>query len=244
MKTSFRAAASWRAGLGSLLLLAALGIGAAHCAPTKWRVRTVQSDIPLQWPYQPNQAKLTYIQSMSGFAANSSGARRLAAMVFGTEEADPDSFILPVAVATAPDGRMAVADMGRKCVHLYVPAHQRYLKLYGRKQEPLQSPVAVLFDDQMRLFVSDSAGKVFAFDPDGQPLFILRQAGGAALQRPTGLAFSPQTQLLYVVDTLANKVYAFGRQGDLALSFGDRGERPGQFNFPTHIFRSPAGELY
>ena len=69
--------------------------------------------------------------------------------------------------------------------------------------------MGVIFDDELRLYVSDSAGRVFAFGPDGGFLFTLDKAGADALQRPTGLAYSPRTKLLYVVDTLANKVHAF-----------------------------------
>lgn len=200
-------------------------------------------DVAPQWPYQPNKAKVTYVQAFSGLTHSNDSGSIVRKIVFGENE-DRNAFILPVAVATARDGRIAVADMGRRCVHLYVPAEQRYVQLSGSDAEKISSPVGVIFDDDLRLYVSDSAGKVFAFGPDGRLLFTLQNAGADKLQRPTGIAYSPQSKKLYVVDTLANKVDVFGTQGDFAFSFGERGEAAGRFNFPTHIFRSAAGELY
>jgi len=86
-----------------------------------------QPDVGLQWPYQPNKAKLTYVRSLSGLAPTTDTGSVLKAIVFGSDPEDRNAFILPVAVATGHDGRIAVADMGRRCVHLYMPAQQRYL---------------------------------------------------------------------------------------------------------------------
>jgi len=165
-------------------------------------------------------------------------------VVYGREQAERNAFVLPVAVATAADGRIAVADMGRQCVHLYLPAERRYLRLVGSDRERLSSPVAVVFDDELRLYLSDSRGKVFAFGSAGELRFTLAAAGAEAFQRPTGLAYSPRTGLLYVVDTLAHRVHAFDTRGRHERSFGERGDGEGQLNFPTHLFWARTGELY
>lgn len=226
----------WLALFGVLVSLV------SGCATT-WTLKTTQPAIALQWPYQPNEAKVTYARAFTGLTHNMSSGAVLRSIVFGENE-DRNAFILPVAVAIGHDGRIAVADMGRTCVHLYIPAAQRYVQLVGSKEERLQSPVGLIFDEDSRLYVSDSAGKVFAFDADGAPRFVLHDAGPDRLQRPTGIAYSPRTKMLYVVDTLANRVDAFGTNGDFGFSFGERGDAQGRFNFPTHIFRSAAGELY
>jgi DNA-binding beta-propeller fold protein YncE len=207
-------------------------------------MRAWQPAAALQWPYQPNPAKVSYVQSLTGLARNKDVGWVMGAIVFGTETEERNAFILPVAVATGHDGRIAVADMGRRCVHLYIPAQQRYLQLTGSDQEKIVSPVGLIFDEDERLYLADSAGTVFAFGPDGALLFARHTAGTAQLQRPTGVAYSPRTKLLYVVDTLANTIHALETNGDLAFSFGERGDAQGRFNFPTHIFRSPGGELY
>jgi DNA-binding beta-propeller fold protein YncE len=224
------------------LVISCLALLAA-CA-TKYTLKTGQPDVALQWPFQPNPAKLTYVQSFAGFARHWDSGTVLRSIVFGSESDDRNAFVLPVAVAQGRDGRIAVADLGRRCVHLYIPAQQRYVQLTGSKQDKMISPVGVVFDDELRLYLSDSAGTVFAFDPDGALRFALHAADGARLQRPTGITYSPSKALLYVVDTLANKVHAFRPNGEFVFSFGERGDAAGRFNFPTHIYRSRAGELY
>jgi DNA-binding beta-propeller fold protein YncE len=234
-----------RPGAGALLCLCgALLILSPACGGVKrWSLRTAQPDFVLQWPYQPNKAKVTFERSLTGLAQQKGSASKVKAFFIGAEAKDRDAFALPVAAATGSDGRIAVADMGRRCVHLFIPAQQLYLRLDGTKEEKILSPVGVVFDDALRLYLSDSSGKVFAFGPGGESLFIIRKASAEILQRPTGLAWSPRTQRLYVVDTLANRIHAFNTKGEEVFSFGQRGEETGRFNFPTHIFWS-AGELY
>jgi DNA-binding beta-propeller fold protein YncE len=222
-------------------LLAALALGG--CAP-RWSMRLARPEQSLQWPYEPARAKLTYVESFTGFARPKGSASFWRAVVHGGGKDDSNSFILPVGIAVGGDGRLAVADQGRRCVHLYLPERQLYFRLDGSKTEKIVSPVGVAFDEEMRLYLSDSAGKIFAFSAAGEFLYAVRKAGEAALQRPTGLAYSPRQKLLYVVDTLANCVHALRPGGELAFTFGRRGEEEGGFNFPTHIFWSPAGELY
>jgi sugar lactone lactonase YvrE len=228
-----------RRGLPWLGLL----IFATACSP-KWAVRVAQPEVTLQWPFQPARAKVVYEKSLTGFARAKGSASVWRAVVYGNGKDDTNSFLLPVGVATGSDGRMAVADLGRRCVHLFLPTQQLYIKVEGSKTERIVSPVGVVFDEALRLFVSDSAGRVFAFDSKGVFLFSLRKAGDEALQRPTGLAYSPPRKLLYIVDTLANRVHAIHPDGTLAFSFGRRGEEEGSLNFPTHISWSAPGELF
>jgi len=224
-------------------LLVVLVPFASGCA-SQWTMRTAKPSSVLQWPYAPNRAKVTYVESLAGFVPNKTSSSLLRTIVLGEDAEDRNSFILPMAVATGHDGRIAVADMGRRCVHLYVPGQRRYIQLAGSDQAKVTSPVGVIFDDELKLYVSDSVGKVFAFGADGALLFTLQKAGAEPLQRPTGIAYSPRTKMLYVVDTLANKVDAFHTTGDFAFSFGERGDGDGRFNFPTHAFWAPSGDLY
>jgi len=229
----------WMPALLFILFAALL----AGCT-TRWRLRSEQPAVALQWPYQPSAAKLTYERSLTGFAASATTAAKLSAVVFGTDSADLGAFLLPVAIATGSGGRIAVADLGRRSVHLYVPERERHVALRGAGRDLLETPVGVAFDERDNLYVSDSSGKLLAFDAEGALRFALRAAGGEPLQRPTGIAYSPGRKLLYVADTLAHRIHALTPSGELAFSFGGRGDGAGQFNFPTHLFRSAAGELY
>ena len=227
--------------LGTVLVLAA---AAAGCAST-WSLRGQDAAVALQWPFAPNRAKVTYVRSLTGVDRHGNGGARLAGIVTGKDAAAGNAFVLPVAVATGRDDRLAVADTGRRGVHLVQPATHAYQALCGTKQEPLVSPVGVAFDDDLRLWVTDSSGKLFAFGADGRPLLVRTKAGDAPLLRPTGVAYGAAKRLVYVVDTVACAVHAFrADDGAFAFSFGKRGTGAGEFNFPTSIFRTAGGELF
>lgn len=216
----------------------------AGCSST-WAPRTLSPEAALQWPPAPAPAKVGFVQSLSGFTPETSARTVLESVVFGSDSEEKNAFVLPVAVAVGRDERIAVADLGRRCVHLYLPQSRSYLRLTGAKERPIGSPVGVAFDDTLRLYLTDSSGAVFVFAADGSPERVLTHAGSEPLQRPTGIAFSRAANLLYVTDTLAQKVHALRiPTGEVAFSFGGRGIEPGRFNFPTHLFDTTAGELY
>jgi DNA-binding beta-propeller fold protein YncE len=232
------------AGVRTCLVVSLVAAVSLSCGcASSWRIRSSQPTYTLQWPFSPNPAKLTFVRSIFGFSKLPSAGSALSVLVYGVGRSGSDGFALPVAVATSKGHRIAVADMGRACVHLFLPAESRYLRLTGTREETMRTPVAVVFDDQERLFVSDSSGRVFAFGPDGSARFTIHTAAGQPLLRPTGIAFSPRLRVLYVLDTLAHSVYAFDEKGTMAFAFGGHGDGEGRFNFPTHITRSPAGEI-
>jgi hypothetical protein len=209
--------------MGRLLtiLICLIPLLTAGCASSSWTLRTEKPDIALQWPYQPNPAKITYVMDIRGFKTGSGPGSLWHAVVYGKDGSDEGNFGTPVAVAAGRDGRIAVADTTCRCVHLYIPKEQRYLKLRGAGDKGLESPVSVIFDDDLRLYVSDSAArKVFVFGSDGVFLRSLHKAGEEELKRPTGLAYNSREKLLYVTDTLGNRIYAFDPSGNVAFSFG------------------------
>ncbi len=165
-------------------------------------------------------------------------------LVFG-RQANDTRILRPVAVAVGGDGRMAIADTGQPCIHLYVPAEKSYRKITSVGKEQLRVPVSVVFDDDLKLYVSDSANRaIYVFDRAGKHLFTIKKAGDIPLLRPTGLAYSPRKKVLFVVDTLADKVYAYSKEGTFLSSFGEPGDKNGQLNYPTHITIAPSGKLY
>jgi DNA-binding beta-propeller fold protein YncE len=241
MGNSRSATGRWKS-LFALRIAPALLVLAAGCQAT-WTPTTAAPKVQLQWPFAPAAAKVTYAWALTGIARDTSVGTVLESVVFGSG-GSTGGFVQPVAVATGKDGRIAVADTGCRCVHFYLPGTAKALRLAGTDRERIVSPVAVAFDDADRLYVSDSGGALFAFDALGKPRFVVRRAGDRPLQRPTGMVWAPDRQLLYVVDTLAHGVDAFDTDGKLRFSFGKRGAGEGELNFPAHIARSAAGELY
>lgn len=227
-----------------LLFLCLAALSTAGCAP-KWSLAVEAAADPPQWRDQENMARATYLGAIRGFKETGTTIPNiLKYIVFGDSTSD-NAIVRPVATAVGLDNRIAIADLGCSCVHLYIPAEQKYVKIYRAARENLHTPVGVAFDDESRLFVSDSSGRViYVFDRDGAPLSAINNAGNDALLRPTGLSYASAGKILYAVDTLANKVYAFDTTGAFLFSFGGAGEQQGKFNFPTHIVAHSDGRLY
>ncbi len=226
-------------GLVFLFLSALLVSG---CAP-EWRAETLPGVAGLQWPPAPDKAKLTHSMTLTGFGEKASASSLFRSMALGGGSED-GLFATPVAIAVGKDKRIAIADTGCRCVHLFVPSEQKYMKIVAAGPQDLQAPVGVAFDGALGLYVSDSAaGRIFVFGSDGKFLFSFGDNFEPPLKRPTGLAYNYKDNLLYIADTLENKIYAADQTGKVALSFGERGAEKGQFNFPAYISWS-SGEIY
>ncbi|WP_176941600.1 MULTISPECIES: 6-bladed beta-propeller [unclassified Candidatus Frackibacter] len=97
-----------------------------------------------------------------------------------------------------------------------------------------KTPIDVVANDK-KVFVSDSTQQeVLVFSQDGE---LIKRLGAQKLKRPTGLGISRRGNRLYVADTVMNKVYVYNTNNyKLIKSFGQRGGKPGELNFPIDIF--------
>ena len=226
------------------MVICAVAVFCAGCA-AKWSPVVELAPQPPTWRDQDNVARATYLGSIRGFEEKgTSFSSVLRSIVYGSN-AEDNTVIRPVAAAIGADDRIAIADLGCSCVHLYIPSEQKYRKILRADKEDLLSPVSVVFDDELRLYVSDSSrGVIRIFDKKGTLVTTIKSAGTTTLLRPTGLSYASDRKILYAVDTLANTVYAFNSSGSLLFSFGGPGEQQGRFNFPTHIVASPDGRVY
>jgi hypothetical protein len=97
------------------------------CA-SQWALKTEPIEAGLQWPPYPNKAKVTQVMTLTGFdEAGTSFPTMLKTLVFGKGR---NNIVQPVAVAAGKDGRLAIADAGSKCVHLYLPSEEQYENIY------------------------------------------------------------------------------------------------------------------
>jgi DNA-binding beta-propeller fold protein YncE len=155
----------------------------------------------------------------------------------------PTGMTRPYAVATAPDGRIAVADPDARSVHVYDAARRSYRRLLDAGRELLESPVGVAVDAQGRIYVSDSVHrKVFRYGPKGE--WEDHLGSESDLVRPTGLAIDDDRGLLYVVDTQDHRIVAYDMDGRRVRKIGRRGHGDGEFNYPVAVAVGPEGRIY
>jgi DNA-binding beta-propeller fold protein YncE len=154
--------------------------------------------------------------------------------------APPQRLVRPSSVAV--DGeRLLVSDQELQGVHM-INLQTGKGRFFAKGDDRyFVSPVGVAIIGDRFAVADGSLAAVFLLDNRGRLVRRIEPADG--FKRPTGLAYDPQHDELYVVDTVANNVIVFDIEGNELRRFGDAGSDVEQFNFPTHVFVDQRGRV-
>ena len=230
----------------SLVFLACItlcvGFLLAACEPAVKPSMEVPEDERPVWPEPPAEPRVGFIGSFSrpqDLGIGKGFTERLAALFAGPSEA---RLIRPMAVAALPHGAIYVADPGAKGIHYFDQKNGRYHLIRRPKNGPLPSPVALTVAADGRIYVSDSKlSALFVIEPGAEEAVALPLQ--ESLVQPTGLSLDAAGERIYVVDTGSHQVKVFARDGTVLNTFGQRGAGPGEFNYPTMIWRNREGNF-
>jgi len=92
------------------------------------------------------------------------------------------------------------------------------------------------------LFTDSHAQKVYRILPGKKKLEVLNDT--LVLDQPTGIAFSAVKREIWVVETKSHRIAVLNENGVLIKRIGSRGNDPGEFNYPTHIWIDTKGNIY
>jgi DNA-binding beta-propeller fold protein YncE len=132
------------------------------------------------------------------------------------------------------NGRILVTDVSRGAVFVFDPV-KGFLDVWEFAQgyRRFVTPTGIALGPAGRVFVADSdQGQVFVLDQQGKGVGLIAPG---LLERPTGLAWDANAALLYVADTQAHQIKVFDATGRMVKTIGQRGEGPGEFNYPTYL---------
>lgn len=184
---------------------------------------------PIVWPAAPEPARIQYVKHFS--APEQLGLKKsiFSKIIDWFAGAKDQRMSRPYAI-DVNDSKIVVADPDASVVHLYDLQKNKYNRIRKSAKQYFAAPIGVALGND-RIFIADSKlNKVFILDQDLQTLKVLPQ-----FKRPTGIAFDPVRQHLYVTDTLAHQIQVFDQNGQFLFRIGQRGEHNAQFNFPTHL---------
>lgn len=195
----------------------------------------------LVWPPPPDEAKIEYVASIKDykdFGIKKGFFSKVIDFVLGEDE---KPLIAPFGTHADKD-RVYVTDIAAKVLYVFDKQENEITIIEGSKKEKFLYPIDVVTDNKGNIYVSDSVrAKVFVFEKDGD---FSHTIASKELQRPVGLAISPDGQKLYIVDTLSDQIHMTTLSGKFIGSLGKRGNSNGEFNKPTFIDVGSDGKLY
>lgn len=207
-------------------------------------VQTAQepaAESAVEWPLGSDGARVVWVKNISDFKEFGSGKGlwgRAVELLAGREQTQ--GIVRPYGVLHDASGRLYLADPGGRVVHCLDLTKQQHWVI-GGQDSALVSPIGLTVDDKDRLYITDSAtGVVYRYDPEQRSLkpFLSRKLG-----RPTGIAFNPVNNLIYISDTLESQIVVVDKNGVERRRLGKPGDGGYGLNRPTDIAVNRTGEI-
>ena len=110
-------------------------------------------------------------------------------------------------------------------------------------QGDTQRSLLLTVNDEGRIYVFDN-GLIYKLDADGNPagIFTTSQPSAGQLDKAADITADREGNL-YIVDKDAHRVLKYDRDGQFLLSFGEYGDRAGQFISPFHLIALEDGTV-
>lgn len=185
----------------------------------------------LQWPPAPNEPRIKWVaEYRSEFDL---GAKKRTGFLDRLAGKSQDALWLkqPVSIAVDEKGVIFVGDTQLGVVVLDVA--QKKMSLLSKMSPEAPTAATGIAVDSKYVYATDSGqSQVSIYDKAGHRIKTIGTAEG--INRPVGVAVDEAKDLLIVVNSGDHQVLLFNRALKLIKKVGSRGEKPGQFNFPTY----------
>jgi sugar lactone lactonase YvrE len=229
----------WKRFLGRSFVYSAFALLLAGCA-TKKSQPIPSPAASLVWPAPPEAPRIVYLKSVrqpGDVGAKISGFNRFANWITGAEKGR-EQLLKPFGVALDEADNLCLTDTGANAVCFFDVAKKKWMRWDRIEKRRFVSPVAVAKRNGI-FFIADSGlSAIVAFDENGK--FVFQTTNH--LERPSGLVISGEQ--LFVADSQRHRIVVFDLRGKFLSEFGQRGTKPGEFNFPTHISADTEGNLF
>lgn len=185
----------------------------------------------LVWPSPPAPARVKWVaQYRNEFDV---GAKKRHSFMDRLAGKGQDAMWLqrPLSVAVDDAGVFFVGDFGLGIVG-FDPAKQRMWTFSSVSKMSLPTPAGIAVDSKFVYAADANTNTLAVFDKEGH--FIQSLGATDGIKRPVGVAVDEAKDLILVVNGADHQVLLFNRALKLQKKIGQRGEKPGQFNYPTY----------
>ena len=223
---------------GYCLLATFLILGCAS-APL---IEDSHSDIA--WPPPPEKARIRFLKAISkteDLVRTEKGDWLKRAWIFLTGEGSETALVAPYGVTADKEGNVFVVDRDTGEILSFNLRSGKSSSLFFDTEDPEDYPIGIGIAKNIYVTYPNS-GLVRVFS--GKGAMAAEFGKDADLKRPTGIAINEGNGRVYVVDTLGHDIKVFNLEGKPLFTFGKRGEKDGEFNFPTHIFVANDDTVY
>lgn len=188
----------------------------------------------LFWPTFPDEPRIEWLgayRNQNDFPVT--GFKKLVGSIAGEEE--PVKFVKPIGIYGDGEGKVYVADLGRREVLVYDLVNYDLHVFGGTKATGVfQEPMGIAQDGAGSFYIVDSGSKkVLVFDREENALRAIDLT--KVTTRPVGIALDRGRGRIIVVDVTGHKLEFLDLQGNHLFSRGKRGGEDGEFNFPTAV---------
>jgi len=147
----------------------------------------------------------------------------------------------PFNVCAVDSGSYWVLDQGAGRIFLVEEGKYELPRFIKRSEYSFPSLVGLCEGPPGNLLFTDSRmNRIFRIA--GSEIWSFAVA--VELDRPTGIAWNPLSEEVWVVETGAHRIAVLNSQGKLIRHIGSRGAGRGSFNFPTFIWVDNHGQVY
>ncbi|MDC0358620.1 6-bladed beta-propeller [Oligoflexia bacterium] len=156
---------------------------------------------------------------------------------------DDERLMKPVAVTVTSAGQIFIIDQGQRSLITIDREKKDFDSIESVRKQGLFSLVSVCqaWDDVL-LFADSEKNKLFSI---GRKKKRVRPfAASVTLNQPTGLAYHPLRDEVWVVETKAHRIVVLDRHGKRLRTIGARGTGKDDFNYPTSIWIDAAGTVH
>jgi DNA-binding beta-propeller fold protein YncE len=227
----------------SLLMVAATILLASGCATTPEQrepMRYLNHQEIVTWPSLPEVPRFAYVGDLIGefnfLPEKQTHKKSWLEWITGllSTKVERQELQRPQGGMVDGQGRICVTDVGRNAVMVFDPVNKQFhLWQWADDNQRFLAPIGITPGANETVLIADAElGVVVRLSREGEPL---GQFGKGLLTRPTGIARDALRGRTYVADTHGHNIKVFDDSGEIIDTLGQRGEKVGEFNFPTHI---------